>query len=222
MRSSALICSIPILGLAAYALAGTGAALRRPVRATGVIRAVNSVTVMVPRTEGQGGNLSLATIAENGAMVSPGDSLATFDRANELKLLREAQTKFDDLARQIEEKRAEHVSNAEKRIADLQQAGADAKKAEIESRKGPVLSALEQAKNEVKVNDAREHVASLQRSNHFHDVAEEAELRVLELQRDRQQVAVQRQNRNADRLIVKAETKFCLLICIPYRRRAPL
>ena len=86
--------------------------------------------------------------------------------------MRDAQTKFDDLLHQIEEKKAEHVSNAEKRVSDLAQAQADLKKAEIESRKGPVLSALEQEKNKVKVDDAREHVASLQRSNHFHDLAE--------------------------------------------------
>lgn len=203
MRSRALIFSLPLLAPALYA----GTAPPRPIRATGIIRAVNSVTILVPRIEGQGGNLSLASIAENGAVVSPGDSLAAFDRANELKLLREAQTKFDDLARQIEEKKAEHLSNAEKRIADLQQAQADLKKAEIESRKGPVLSALDQAKNQVKLTDARDHVASLQRSNQFHDAAEAAELRVLELQRDRQQVVVQRQNRNAERLLVKAPIK---------------
>jgi multidrug resistance efflux pump len=177
---------------------------RPAIRATGTIRAIHSVTVMVPRIEGQGGNLTLATIAENGSMVKIGDSLATFDRANELKLLRDAQTKLDDLLHQIEEKKAEHVSNAEKRVSDLAQAQADLKKAEIESRKGPVLSALEQEKNKVKVDDAREHVASLQRSNHFHDLAEQSELRVLELQRDRSQVAVDRQTTNAEKLLVKA------------------
>lgn len=177
---------------------------RGSVRATGVVRAVNSIAVMVPRIEGQGGNLTLATLAENGATVAIGDSLATFDRANELKILRDAQTKFDDLEHQIEEKKAEHISNAEKRVADLQQAGADLKKAEIETRKGPVLSAIEQEKNQAKVADAREHVASLQRSNQAHDLAEQAELRILELQRDRQKVAVQRQTRNAEKLLVKS------------------
>jgi multidrug resistance efflux pump len=198
--------------LRAFALSMTFAALlcaatlpaRRPVRATGTIRAVKSVTVMVPRIEGQGGNLTLATIAENGALVKVGDSLATFDRAAELKTLREAQTKLDDLQHQIEEKKAEHISNAEKRNSDLAQAQADLKKAEIESRKGPVLSALDQEKNKVKVDDAREHVASLRKSNGFHDLAEQSELRVLELQRDRSQVAVDRQNRNAEKLLVKA------------------
>jgi hypothetical protein len=84
---------VSVLGL----LAADNTLSRRSVRATGIVRAVNSITVMVPRTEGQGGNLTLATLAENGATVSPGDSLATFDRSNELKLLREAQTKSDDL-----------------------------------------------------------------------------------------------------------------------------
>jgi len=195
---------LPILALAAYTAALAGSAPRRSVRATGIIRAVHSVTVPVPFIEGQGGNLALATLAENGALVSPGDSLATFDRSAELKLLRDAQTKFDDLARQIEEKKAEHLSNAEKRVSDLQQAQADLKKAEIESRKGPVLSAIEQEKNQVKLADAREHAASLVRSNYSHDLAEAAELRVLEIQRDRAQVAVERQKRNADKLVVTA------------------
>lgn len=176
----------------------------RAVRATGVIRAVNSQTILVPRIEGQGGNLTLATLVDNGIMVASGQSLASFDRANELRTLREAQTKLDDLQHQIEEKRAEHLSSAEKRVSDLAQADADLKKALIEARKGPVLSAIEQEKNQVKVTDSRAHVESLTRSNKAHDAAELAELRVLELQRDRQQVAVARQNRNAEKLLVKA------------------
>jgi HlyD family secretion protein len=215
VRLRASILCVAILAMAVV-VAVTGnaatsnappATVLHPVRATGVIRAVHSVTVLVPFIEGQGGNLALATLAENGALVNTGDSLATFDRANELKLLRDAQTKFEDLARQIEEKKAEHLSNAEKRIADLQQAEADLKKAEIESRKGPVLSAIDQEKNQVKLTDAREHAESLRKSSHSHDLAEEAELRVLQLQHDRAEVAVQRQTRNSEKLLVKAPLK---------------
>ena len=134
----------PCFAIIAFAclLLASGAEPPRTVRATGIIRAVHSQTILVPRIEGLGGSLTIATLAGNGAIVSPGDSLATFDRANEVKLLLEAQTKFDDLAHQIEQKKALNNSNAEKRIADLQQAQADLKKAEIESRKGPVLSSI--------------------------------------------------------------------------------
>jgi multidrug resistance efflux pump len=139
--------------------------------------------------------------------VEPGAPLAVFDRANEIKLLRDAQTKFDDLVRQIEQKKAMNTSNAEKRVADMAQAQADLKKAEIESRKGPVLSAIEQEKNQAKLEDARQHVASLEKSGHFREIAEAAELHILQLQRDRQEVAVARQTRNSERLTVKAPLK---------------
>jgi membrane fusion protein (multidrug efflux system) len=174
------------------------------VRVSGTIQAVRSVLVQVPRVEGQGGNLTLTTLIENGATVHAGDLLAEFDRTNELKLAREAQAKYDDLSHQVEQKQAEHKSNAEKRTSDLEQAQADLEKAQIEIRKGPILSEIDQQKNEAKLADAKEHVASLQRSNHFHDIAEAAEIRILELQRDRQKIAVAREQSNAQRLSLRA------------------
>ena len=174
------------------------------VRVTGTIEAVRSVELRVPITEGQGGNLTLVKLIQNGVTVHPGDLLAEFDDTNELKLAREAQAKYDDLSHQVEQKQAEHKSNAEKRVSDLQQAQADLEKATIDIKKGPVLSEIEQQKNEVKLEDAKEHVASLQRSNHSHDIAEAAEIRILELQRDRQKIAVDRARHNAARLSMRA------------------
>ncbi|MDQ1473439.1 MAG: hypothetical protein QOJ99_4919 [Bryobacterales bacterium] len=194
--------------------------VRPSVRAAGTIRAVKSITVMVPRIEGLGGNLTLAKLVENGTMVSPGDSLASFDRASELKLLRDAQSKFDDQDHQIEQKKAEHLSNAEKRVSDITQASADFKKAAIESRKGPVLSAIEQEKNRVNVETARAHLASLEKSNRAHEIADKAELRVLELQRDRQKVAVERQIRNSEKLLVKAPIRGMVALQNVYRNNS--
>jgi multidrug resistance efflux pump len=160
--------------------------------------------VQVPRIEGQGGNLTLASLTENGKIVSEGESLAVFDRVAELIRLRDAQAKYDDLRHQVEQKLAEHNSNAEKRASDLQSAQADLRKAEIEIRKGPILSEIEQQKSQVKLKDAQEHVASLKKSNEAHDRAELAERRILELQRDRQKVAVDRSEANTEKLSVKA------------------
>ena len=177
------------------------------VRATGVIRAVHTVMVQVPRIEGQGGNLTLAALIENGKVVPAGELLATFDRTSEIIRLREAQAKYDDLKHQVEQKLAEHNSNAEKRASDLQSAEADLKKAEIEIRKGPILSEIEQQKNKVKLADAQAHVNSLKKSNEAHDRAETSERRILELQRDRQKVAVERSQANMEKLAVKAPIK---------------
>jgi multidrug resistance efflux pump len=200
--NSRLSCSI-LIGLAIFALRLEGADVPR-VRVSGTVQAVHSVQVQVPVTEGKEGNLTLTKLIENGVKVHPGDLLAEFDRTNELKLAREAQAKYDDLTHQVDQKRAEHKSNAEKRSSELQQAEADLKKAEIEIRKGPILSEIEQEKNAVKLADAKEHVASLERSGHFHDSAEAAESRILELQRDRQKITVSRQQSNAQKLSLRA------------------
>jgi HlyD family secretion protein len=195
-----------LFALAAARLTAADASPQVPhrVRAAGTVRAVRSMLIQVPQIEGQGGNLTLATLIENGTSVPAGKVIASFDATDQIRLLREAQAKFDDLKHQVDQKRAEHNANAEKRASDLLSAEADLRKAEIEIRKGPILSEIERQKNQVKLDDAGEHVASLNRSNKFHDEAEEAEIRILELQRDRQQVAVDRQRRNMDKLSVKA------------------
>jgi outer membrane protein TolC len=113
---------IPCVAAASLLLAEDPA--RRGVRATGVIRAVRSITIQVPRIAGLGGNLTLVSVIRNGTVVSSGDAIAGFDRTNDLKLLQEAQTKLDDLEHQIEQKKAEQISNAEKRTSDLQQSEA--------------------------------------------------------------------------------------------------
>ena len=96
------------------------------------------------------------------------------------------------------------AATPEKRRSDLQKAEADLSKAQLQLRRGPLLSEIDRLKNETKAADAEARVASLKRSNHSHDVAEAAALRVLELQRDRQKVSLERALNNADRLIVRA------------------
>ena len=55
-----------------------------------------------------------------------------------------------------------------------------------------MLSEIDRLKNEAKAEDARARVESLKKSGHSHDVADEAGLRILELQRDRQKLALDR------------------------------
>lgn len=174
------------------------------IRVTGTLEAVRSYSVQVPLMAGQGGNLTLVRLAPNGTLAHAGDLLAEFDSAAQVKTEREAQAKYDDLSHQVEQKEAEHRSSAEKRRSDLESAKADLEKAELELRKGPILSEIERQKNMIETADAKEHVASLERSAKSHDVVESAEIRVLELQRDRQKVAVERQRRNLQKLSLRA------------------
>ncbi len=174
------------------------------IRATGTIQATHSLTVRVPIMQGEGSQLTLIKLVQNGTRVHVGDLLAEFDNTSQNKAAREAAAKYDDLSHQVEQKRAEHASNVEKRLSELQAAQADLAKAKLDLRKGPVLGEIDQQKDVIKVADANEHVASLERSGKAHDTAEIAEIRVLELQRDRQAIAVRRQRSNAERLSLRA------------------
>jgi HlyD family secretion protein len=174
------------------------------VRLTGTIQATRSVTVQVPSLQGPGGRLTLIRLIENGVKVHRGDVLAQFDQMNELKTLQDSRAKFDDLEHQVEQKVAENASKAEKRAWDLQQAQAELRKAQLEMRKDPILSEIEKEKTNIKLVAALEQVASLQRSNHFHELAESADTRILQLQRDRQKAAVERLQRNVEKLTLRA------------------
>jgi HlyD family secretion protein len=179
-------------------------AIHGQIRATGTVQAIRSMTIQTPQITGQGGRLTLTSLAPNGLVVKEGTVLAEFDDTQQRDNALQAKAKFEDLSHQVDQRRAQNRSDAEKRSSDLQKAEGDLAKAEIELRKGPLLSEIDRLKNEAKVEDARAHVGSLKKSNDFHDQADAAALRILELQRDRQKVAMDRSVRNSDRMSVKA------------------
>jgi len=120
------------------------------------------------------------------------------------RLARDARARIDDLNHQIEQNRAQNRADNAWRAIDLKAAEGDRSKAEIELQKGEVLSEIERLKNEVRAADARARVDSLKKSGHFHDLADEAALKNLELQRDRQQMALDRALGNIEKCSVRA------------------
>jgi multidrug resistance efflux pump len=177
---------------------------KREVRVTGIVQAVHSSKVLVPQIAGNYSRMTLTRIIANGTQVQAGDPIATFDATAQMDAARDAQAKFDDLGHQADQKRAQNRADREKRATDLQQAQADLAKAEIDLRKGPVLGEIERLQDEEKARIARLHVESLKKSNASHDQSDDANLRYMELQRDRQKVAMERAQANIDKLEVKA------------------
>ena len=176
----------------------------REIRLTGLVVAVHSSKIQVPQIYGDGSPLTLTHLIANGSKVNQGDLLATFDPTTQMDKARDAAAKADDLGHQADQKRAQNHADAEKRASDLKQAEADLSKAQIELRKGPLLSEIDRLKNEEKASIAAQHVESLKKSMALHDKADDAALRILELQRDRQKVMLERTQSNIDKLTIKA------------------
>jgi HlyD family secretion protein len=184
----------------------------REIRLTGVVEALHSYKVLVPQIFGQGGSQTLTHLIPNGSPVKEGDLIATFDATQQMDAARDAQAKYDDLTHQVDQKRAQNSADAEKRADDLARAAADLSKAEFELKKGPTLSAIDREKNQAKLEIARAHVASLKESTASHDRSDAAALRILELQRDRQKVTLERTQANIARLEI--HTKIAGMVAI--------
>ncbi len=196
---------------------GAAAPAKHEIRLTGLVEAVHSSKILVPQIYGPGGPLTLTHLIPSGAPVKEGDIIATFDATTQIDQARDAQAKVDDLSHQVEDKRAQNAADAAKRAADLKQAEADLAKAELELKKGPTLAEIDRLKDEAKLDIARKHVASLKKSNAAHDRSDAAALRILELQRDRQKVALERTQTNIQKLEIHSTQAGMVAIQNVYR-----
>ena len=88
--------------------------------------------------------------------------------------------------------------------SDLRQAEADLAKAEIELQKGPVLSEIDRLKAEVRHPERPHPCRQPEEIQRAHDKSDAASLRILELQRDRQKVVLERTQSNMAKLELRA------------------
>lgn len=178
------------------------------IRVAGLIRAVRVSSILSPQvaiiTQGGSNRLTLVTIVANGARVKKDDVLAEFDATRQQEETLEVEAKADDLSHQVTQKAAQNLAEAEKRQSEIKQAEADLAKALIQLKKGPVLPDILRKQNQIKAETATARVASLKKSHAARQRAEAAALRVVELQRDRQQIMLDRSRGNAAKLVIKA------------------
>jgi hypothetical protein len=176
----------------------------KEVRATGRVQAVRAFTIATPRIQGQSGRQTLVDLIPNGTNVKEGDLVAEFDRSQQLDQARDSKAKFEEIANQIEQKRAAADQDRATRLLEIQKADAELQKARLQLTKGPLLAEIDRLKNEVKASDAETRLASLRKSHDYRVKSEDASIRVLELQRERQKIAWERAEKNAERLVLKS------------------
>ncbi len=176
----------------------------RQIRLSGVLEAVRSSRISVPQLSGDIRQLTLTRLVPNGAVVEEGDVVAQFDPTEQIDDARTASAQYEDLGHQVAQKAAENRVKTEERRAELQQAEVDVRTAELEVGKAEILADIAVQQNAIRFQKAQAQVESLGKSNKFHDEAEAAALRILELKRDRQKVALDRAQTNLGKLELKA------------------
>lgn len=176
----------------------------RPIRWTGTLEAVRTTRVFVPQVTGPTFRMTLTRLVPNGATVRRDEIIAEFDPIEQIDQARESMARFDDLANQVRQRQADNAANVEKRRSEREQAEADLAKARLEESKAPVLGDILAKQNALRVTKAAARVESLRLTHPQEERADQAALRILELQRDRQRAAHERALANIEKLRVRA------------------
>jgi multidrug resistance efflux pump len=161
--------------------------------------------------------MALTDLIPNGSRVKEGDIVATFDPAQQMDAARDALAKFEDLGHQVEQKLAEIRNNTEKRLSDLRQAEAEFAKAKLELQAEIVLSEIDRLKLKATAAGASAHLESLKKSSAAREKSEAAALRILELQRDRQKINMDRAEGNRLKMEIRAPISGMVVHDMTYR-----
>jgi len=228
LLSSAAACGGSGTGAGAALLAGSKTVTVRPrdfvrrVRLTGLTEATRSYVVTAPLlTGGTRGSLVITKLAPAGAAVKAGDLLVQFDSQQQDKVAIDKRAEYEDLVQQIRQKRAELEAARIKDESEVAQARNAVKNYELETLKNEMLSRVKAEKNDQDLAEARSKLGSLQEALDLKRTASDADLRILEIKRDRAKADMEHALQNARGMTVHSPLDGLVVPKLTWRGNGP-
>lgn len=223
----AIVRSVRASGADEEAFAGTASfkvargAFVKTLRMTGLVESIRFHNVAAPRLVGATGpgsnNLVITKLMPNGSHVVPGQLLVEFDRQNQLKAATDRRSEHRDLEEQIRKKRAEQEQTRAKDDTELSVAANAVENARLELKKNAYLGRIDQEKNEQRLEEALAKQKQLIATFDLKRRAEQADLRILEIQRDRAYKAMKAAEDNATRMVVTSPISGMVVLRMVWR-----
>jgi HlyD family secretion protein len=190
-------------------------------RMTGLVESIHFHNVAAPRLVGATGpgsnTLIITKLMPSGTVVVPGQLLVEFDRQNQLKAAIDKRSEHGDLEEQIRKKRAEHEQLRAKDETELAVAANAVENAHLEMTKNAYLGRIDQEKNEQRLEETQAKQKQLKATFDLKRRAEQAELRILEIQRDRAYKAMKSSEDNATRMVVTSPISGMVVLRMVWR-----
>ena len=175
----------------------------RSLRLNGTVEAVESTSIQAPRLAGQNNNsLIIMRLVRNGATVKPGDMLVEFDRQEQLRNALDRRADLTDLEQQIKKRQAEEVAAKASDDSSITQANDAVARTKLDLVKNDMLPKIEAEKNTLAYEEAQAKLKQLQETYELKRRAAAADIRVLEIRRDRAETNMKQAASNADRMLV--------------------
>ncbi|MDP2320365.1 MAG: efflux RND transporter periplasmic adaptor subunit [Acidobacteriota bacterium] len=186
-------------------LQAQSAALPPPgLRLHGMVEPVRSRPISAPRLAGTPGQLIVVRLAKAGTRVKSGDLLVEFDRTSQIKAARDREYEYRDLLAQIEKKNGEEQIARAGRESDLVLADNALRRAELDLLGAEMLPGITAEKNRLIQEEARVKVLQLRKTSDLRNRSAAADLRALEIQRDRAKNAWDHATQNARRMRIES------------------
>jgi HlyD family secretion protein len=174
-----------------------------PLRLHGSVEPVRSHAIVVPRLSGAGvGSLVIVHIVKPGAAVKRGDVLIEFDRLAQTKTAHDREAEYREFVEQSSKKRGEQLTARAHGEAELKTAENAVRSADLEMLKNEMAPPITAEKNKLALDEARARVQQLRHTFDLRRRVDEAELRTLEIQRDRAQNAWRHALANVEKMRV--------------------
>jgi HlyD family secretion protein len=194
----------------------------RHVRLTGLTEATRSYVVTTPLLAGGNqGSLVITKLVPAGSSVKVGDVLVEFDRQNQDKQALDKKAEYDDLVQQIAQKKAEQDAAVVKDQSEIAQAANAVKKYELEVLKNEMLSRIKAEQNDQDLDEARAKLAALKTLYDIKRAAAAADLRILEIKRDRAKATMEHAQANAQAMTVLAPIPGLVVPRVTWRGNGP-
>lgn len=175
------------------------------VRVHGIVEAVESHAIAAPRLSGQGLNTLIITrLIKNGSAVHKGDVLVEFDRQAQLKNVLDKEAEYKGLIAQIEKMKADQAAARAADETELKKAEDALKTAELEVKKNEIVSRIDAEKNLENLEEAKATYQQLTQTFDLKRQAAQADLRILEIQRDRSLMVMKWSQSNTEKMLVHA------------------
>ena len=155
-------------------------------RLHGTVEPVRSQLVTAPRLTGSGnGPLIIIHMAKAGTTVKQGEPLVEFDRAAQIKAAHDREAEYQDFVAQISRKRADNVIARGKDETELVEAENAVKTAELDLLDKDLVAPIVAEQNGLILEEARAKLAQLKKTFDLKRRTDAADVRILEIQRDR-------------------------------------
>jgi HlyD family secretion protein len=175
----------------------------RSVRLSGTVEAVQATSIAAPRLAGQNNNsLVILRLIKAGTTVKPGDPLIEFDRQEQIRNALDRRAELTDFEQQIRKRQADENAARATDDSTLMQAQSTRERARLELVKNEMLPRIRAEKNTLAFEEAEARLKQLQETYDLKRRAAAADIKILEIRRDRSETNMKQAESNAERMLI--------------------